>query len=89
MFDKKYRVVSVESKKFNPMHERVRESFCCYPAYFKIGERGWFLFIEGCGYDYFSHKVHTTRVKDVIYTENRITVMTENTEYIFEVMEND
>lgn len=89
MFDKKYRIVSIESKKFNPVHDDMRESVWCCPAYFKVGERGWFLFMENGTFVLFAHRVHTSPVKEVIYEENRITVQTENTTYVFEVMEDE
>ena len=84
-FDKRYRVVSVESEKYNPLHDEVRDAAFVCPAYFKVGERGWFLFMENLGYDYFAHRIHTSIVKSVIYEGNRITVQTENTKYVFEI----
>ena len=86
-FDKRYRVVSVESESGNPLHADVKASAFCCPAYFKIGERGWFLFMEDRGYDYFAHRIHTSIVKSAVYEGNRITVQTENTKYVFEVMD--
>jgi len=86
-FDKRYRAVSVESNSGNPFHEDIRNSAYCYPAYFKIGERGWFLFMKKLGDDHYAHRIHTSIVKNVIYEDNRITVQTENTKYVFEVME--
>ena len=85
-FDKKYRAVSVESERFNPLHDMVRDSVCCYPAYFKVGERGWFLLVEDTGSEYITHKAHITPIQDVVYEENRITVQTVNTKYAFEVI---
>lgn len=86
IFDKKYRAVSVESARFNPIHDMVRESVYCYPAYFKIGERGWFLFI---GDDDIMHRAHITPILDVIYEESRITVQTLNTKYVFEIIDEE
>ena len=83
MFDKKYFIVSVESDYINPLHIHARDSVCCYPAYFKIGERGWFLIEEEDGS---TRKAHTSPVKHVVYEENRITVQTVNTKYVFEVI---
>ena len=88
-FDRKYRIVSIESKRLNPMYEEVKEAVFCIPAYFKVGERGWFLFMENGMFELFAHRVHTSPVKDVIYEENRLTVITENSTYVFEVIENE
>ena len=87
IFDKRYRMVSVESESNNPLRADVKAAAFCCPAYFKIGERGWFLFMENRGYDYFAHRIHTSIVKSVVCEGNRIIVQTENTEYVFEVMD--
>ena len=84
MFDKKYFIVSMESDYINPLHIAVRDSVCCYPAYFKIGERGWFLIEDKDG---FTRKAHTSPVKRVVCEENRIIVQTVNTKYVFEAIE--
>ena len=83
MYNKKYRLVDIEE--FNrPNHIYLEMRGCiCYPAYFNVGERGWFLY-ESEDYDY-PHRVHTSMVRDVQYTRgNQIIVTTQNTRFTFE-----
>lgn len=83
MYNKKYRLESFEEfNKHNPMYATMLDRVC-YPAYFKVGERGWSL----CVVDDWSetaHRVHTSTVKDVQYTRSgQIVVTTQNTRLTF------
>lgn len=88
MYSKKYIAKSVTSSHRSECHNEV-EGAICFPAYFKVGERGWFLFRHE--EDFFNpyHRLHTSEVKAVEYGNNYIKVTTQNTEYLFEVIENE
>ena len=84
MYNKKYILEKIEEfNGYNPIYFGV-EGRIAYPAYFNVGERGWFLFIEDCyGYE-LAHRIHTSIVQDVKYTRgNQIIVTTENTRFTF------
>lgn len=86
MYSKKYRITSVEEiDGYNFMHDGM-EGKICYPAYLKVGERGWFLYDteDWCNP---VHRIHTSPIEDVKYTDNQIIVKTENTVYTFTVEE--
>ena len=82
VYDKKYRVKVVNPKKFNPVHDSVTGAVC-YPAYFKIGERGWFLF-ETNDFTNPVHRLHTSEVLNITQLDNGFIVYTKNTQYWFE-----
>lgn len=86
MYNKKYRLVDIEEfNRPNPLYLEMR-GCVCYPVYFNVGERGWFLYECDDPYDY-PHRIHTTTVKDVQYTRgNTIIVTTENTRFTFELI---
>lgn len=84
MYSKKYRLDKVEEfNAHNLMYEGIEGSLC-YLAYLHVGERGWFLYHRG---DVFRndipHRVHTTIVEDVEYTDNQVIVTTLNTRFTF------
>lgn len=82
MYNKKYRLEKVEEfNHHNPMYEDA-EGKVCYLAYLNIGERGWVLWENN---DWFSmvHRIHTSIVKDVEYTDNQVIVTTQNTKLTF------
>ena len=86
MYNKIYRLDAVEEfNEHNPMYATMM-GCVCYPAYFNVGERGWFL----CVVDDWSetaHRVHTSTVKDVQYTRgNQIIVTTQNTRLTFSLI---
>lgn len=86
MYNKKYILEKIEEfNGYNPIYFGV-EGRIAYPAYFNVGERGWFLFIEDCyGYER-AHRIHTSIVQDVKYTRgNQIIVTTLNTRLTFTV----
>ena len=86
MYNKKYRLESFEEfNEHNPMYSTMLNGVC-YLAYFNVGERGWFLYLEDDSYGY-PHRVHTSVVKDVQYTRgNQIVVTTQNTKLTFSLM---
>lgn len=85
MYNKKYRLQNIETERKNPMHTEILGKVC-YLAYFKVGERGWFLCDTEEAFDPV-HRIHTSDVKDVQYTRgNQVIVSTENTKYVFEVI---
>jgi hypothetical protein len=84
MYNKKFRLVEIDAKKYNPMHEEILNKVC-YPAYFNIGERGWFLCVVN-EWPGGTHRVHTSPVDNILYADNQIIVVTENTKYVFELI---
>lgn len=62
----------------------------CYPAYFKVGLRGWFLCeMPESLFSTSVHKIHTSVVQKVEYYDNGLTVYTQNTTYEFEEVYDD
>lgn len=84
MYNKKYILEKIEeSNGHNSVYDGV-EGRIAYPAYFNVGERGWFLWIEDGWFNEFAHRIHTSIVKDVQYTRgNQIIVTTQNTKFTF------
>lgn len=95
MYDKKYRVTSIvktekhniiyEMDKYNPVHENLLNKIC-YPAYLKVGERGWLLYDTE---EFFNpmHRLHTSVIKHVKYNNDKIVIETENTLYVLKLVE--
>lgn len=84
MYNKKYILEKIEEfNGHNSIYDGV-EGRVAYPAYFNVGERGWFLWIEDGWFNEFAHRIHTSIVKDVKYTRgNQIIVTTQNTKFTF------
>lgn len=83
MYNKKYLLEKIEEmNRHNPIYDDMEDTVC-YLAYFNIGERGWFLYE-----DYFgsAHRIHTSTVQDVEYTDNQVFVTTRNTRFTFTVI---
>ena len=86
MYSKKYRIEKIEEfNHHNPIYEDL-EGCVCYPAYLRVGERGWVL----CETDHYSgavpHRLHTSIIKNVDYIigdELGIVVTTANTRLVF------
>ena len=82
MYSKKYRLIKVEHFGWhNPTYDN-KLGCICYPAYLRIGERGWLL----CEYKAedewmaYPHRLHTSIIKNVEYDRGcRIIVETEHT----------
>ena len=87
MYSKKYRLQSIETANENPIHGEILGKVC-YLAYFKVGERGWFLCDTEASSDRHVHRIHTSEVKVVEYhtRSHRVIVYTENTKYVFGVV---
>lgn len=90
MFDKKYRIVEIKSHKGvsdNPIHTYALNAIC-YPAYFKVGERGWML----CEVDDFFNpirRIHTSIIQNIEKTQKGFLICTENTVYVIEEVDTD
>lgn len=83
MYNKKYILEKIEEfNGHNPIYDDV-EGRVAYPAYFNIGERGWFLWIEDVWLKEFAHKIHTSVIQSVEYLDHRIIVETMNTRFVF------
>lgn len=90
MYNKKYRLEKIEEfNKHNSIYEGV-EGAVCYPAYFNIGERGWFLYIEDNSWNEYAYKIHTSIVQDIEYNRgDQIIVKTQNTKLTFTVIKDN
>ena len=88
MYSKKYLITKVESNKYNPLHEEVKNAIC-HPAYLNVGERGWILYRPNDWLYEFDvmHRLHTSIVNNVIYDEDQIIIETKNTKYVLELVE--
>ena len=85
MYNKKYCLDKVEELgRYNPIHEQM-EGKLCYLAYFNVGERGWFLYDTDDWYNPV-HRLHTSTVKNVEYSDNQVVVTTHNTKYTFRLI---
>lgn len=84
MYNKRYKLESIETTRHNSIHDEILGKIC-YLAYFKEGERGWFLCNTEDGTPCPVHRIHTSEVKEVSYsgTGMHILVSTENTKYYF------
>lgn len=87
MYNKKYRCSKIEKfqNRNNPLHDMVINQVC-YLAYLNVGERGWFLYEVNDDWYNSIHRVHTSEIKDVEYTDNQVIVITENTKYVFDLI---
>lgn len=86
MYNKKYIIESIEEfNSHNPIYEGVLGRIA-YPAYFNVGERGWFLWIEEGWIKEFAHRIHTSVVEYVYYASDGIVVETEDTRFAFRLV---
>ena len=86
MYSKKYKLEKIEEfNHHNPIYEYVEGSIV-YPAYFNVGERGWFLYIENNLLKEYAHRIHTSIVESVVYVDDEIIVTTQNTRFIFKLV---
>ena len=83
MYNKKYRLVKFEEfGRHNSLYDNMLGQVC-YPVYFNVGERGWFLYDNDIWFEPL-HRVHTTTIKEVTYmNDNQIIVTTQNTRFTF------
>lgn len=84
MYNNRYILKKIEEfGKHNSIYDGV-EGHICYPAYFNIGERGWFLYIEDFPFKEYATKIHTSIVKNIEYRrDNSFIVETQNTRFTF------
>ena len=88
MYNKKYIIEKIEEfNEHNFVYEDVEGSIC-YPAYFNVGERGWFLYETRGLESWFTsaHRIHTSVVKSVEYFDDKIIVETQNTRLTFKLV---
>ena len=82
MYSKKYRVEKIEEfHRHNPLYDDM-EGNICYLVYLNIGERGWMLYETGAWYD-IPHRIHTSVIEDITYTDDQVIVKTQNTRFTF------
>lgn len=87
MYNKKYRLEKIEEmNKHNSIYDDA-EGSVCYLAYLNIGERGWFLREDDDWFFGEAHRIHTSTVKDVVYTDKQVFVETRNTKFTFTLIE--
>lgn len=83
MYSKKYRIEKIEEfNHHNPIYDEI-EGLIAYPAYFDVGERGWFLFLR----DGYANRIHTSVIQSVIYTDDTIILRTNNTKITFRLID--
>ena len=84
MYSKKYRFEKIEQ--FNrPNYIYLEmEGRVCYPAYLKVGERGWILYERE---DEWPHRLNTSPIQNVEYTDDLIVITTMNTRLTLKVIE--
>ena len=82
MYDKQYRIENIqELTRHNYLHKEVMNRIC-YPAYLKVGERGWLLWED----EFHMQKLHTSIIEDLKYEDDRIVITTRNSVYILRVI---
>lgn len=82
MHNKKYIIEKIdELRRHNTIHEDL-EGKNCYLAYLNKGERGWVLYDSGELFDP-PHRLHTSEIRDITYSDGRVIVTTMYTKYIF------
>ena len=84
MYTKKYILKKIEEfGRHNILYDDV-EGTLCYLAYLKPGERGWILYQRN-EWDW-PHRIHTSDIEEVTYTDEHVIVTTQNTRFTFEVV---
>lgn len=87
MYNKKYIIEKIEEfNGHNDIYDGV-EGRIAYPAYFNVGERGWFLWVEDSWFKEFAHRIHTSVIKSIEYVHDTIIVETENTRITFRLVD--
>jgi hypothetical protein len=88
MYNKKYRFDMIEEfNGRNRIYDNMKGRIC-YPAYLKVGERGWMLYENEVDEEWirFPHRLHTSIIQNVEYENDRIIVTTENTRFVLGVI---
>ena len=89
MYSKKYIIKKIkEFNGHNPIYDGV-EGQIAYPAYFNVGERGWFLWIEDTYFKEFAHRIHTSVIEEISYVDGGIIITTKNTKIVFEEIKDE
>jgi hypothetical protein len=84
MYSKKYILENVEEfGRHNPIYDNAK-GHICYPAYLKVGERGWLLYEVRLEDEWmaYPHRLYTSIIKNVDYVigdDFRIVIDTEHT----------
>lgn len=90
MYSNKYRFEKIEEfNHHNPIYDGM-EGRICYPAYLKVGERGWLLYeneVDDWMPVIVPHRIHTSTIKNVEYKYKHLIVTTENTRFTLRVVE--
>lgn len=85
MYDKKYVLDKIEEfHGHNYIYDDIEGSIC-FPAYLKVGERGWFLYMHD-EYSYVAQRIHTSIVQKVDYFDDAIILETRNTRFTFRLV---
>lgn len=85
MYNKKYILKKIdEFGRHNSLYDDM-EGHVCYLVYLNVGERGWFLHESGVWFDP-PHRIHTSIIKNVEYTDSQVIVTTRNTRFTFELI---
>lgn len=88
MYNKKYILEKIEEfNRHNHLYDDM-EGRTCYLVYLNPGERGWFLY-EANDWDNWPHRVHTTEIKSVVYSDGQVVVETQNTRFTFALEQNE
>lgn len=89
MYSNKYRFEKIEEfNHHNPIYEGM-EGRICYPAYLKVGERGWLLYeneVDDWMPVIVPHRIHTSVIQKVEYKYKYLIVTTENTRFTLGVV---
>lgn len=84
-YNRKYTMKNIEEfRRHNGLYDGI-EGDTFYLAYLKVGERGWILHHKN-EYDW-PHRIHTSVIQAVKYKDYQVIVLTENTKFTFEVVD--
>ncbi len=85
-YDTKYRITDIRPKNgANPFHYGIKNSIC-YPAYLLAGRRGLIL-VETDDIVTPIHRFQTSVIDNITYTQQDITIETQNTIYVLTIVE--
>lgn len=85
-YDTKYRITDIRPKNgANPFHYGIKNSIC-YPAYLLAGQRGLIL-VETDDIVTPIHRFQTSVIDNITYTQQDITIETQNTIYVLTMIE--
>lgn len=88
MYSKRYVIENIAEKgEHNPSYDDFIGGYC-FPAYLKVGSRGWLLCVKNDSWTLTPHRLHTSIIKNIFCEEDMITVETEHTSlFIREIKE--